>query len=345
MDNYDTKTKNLSDLTPHFKSREANLKLLKKLEERNLKKQTINKAYRFDKRIDKLKGRVVDAVLNNPQVYAVNQPLNIQSQKDELIRMAKILASNAREKLPESQYNQAKDKFITQYSKKIHEFQLVPQIESIFENFKNQDYNAKGYDNDYLAPGVSSAYLSSLQSKRQSKALKAAIEHSNVKQTEALTNIASILHNKGALTHAMLSAAAPTEAIEDIPTSPKHGSGTVEPATPTITFLEDELKSLYDMTPKTFKNELDATKKYVPNTNTLKTLEQTVKTVYEKSKADPAKWSRQRAKLLAKDLYEGSPDEIEKQLIIKRAMHLYDKKLAVVEKKKGKTAPTIEQSE
>ena len=133
LNRYDTKSKNTSDVIPHFVSREANKKLIEKLEARN--KVNISKGnYHFVNMLDKLKGRPsISSMLDNPRAHAQSQDMSTTNQKAELIRMAKITAIEARANM--GTYEQTREQFITNYSPKINEYRMLPEIQGIFQQF------------------------------------------------------------------------------------------------------------------------------------------------------------------------------------------------------------------
>jgi hypothetical protein len=172
---FETKSVNLSDLTPRHVNRDANIKLLKKLDERNKARQQ-RLPYKYNDVLAHLKVRTTRQ-LDNPKAYAVDGNSNPENQKMELIRMAKITAKKAMEGgSTMSEYLDKKEKFMTTYSKKINEFRMIPMIDDIFEKFKDINYKEKGYDTDYLGQGASDNYLKSLQSKAESKKLIGKLE-------------------------------------------------------------------------------------------------------------------------------------------------------------------------
>ena len=94
---FETKSVNLTDLTPHYVSRDANIKLLKKLEARNEARKQKN-PYKFHDVLAHLKGRTIRQ-LENPKAHAVDGNSNPENQKLELLRMAKITAKHSRENM------------------------------------------------------------------------------------------------------------------------------------------------------------------------------------------------------------------------------------------------------
>ena len=199
---YDTASRNLSDLTPSFVNRDANVKLLNKLEERNREKLTKN-PYNFKSIVEGMKSRNISNMLANPEAYAVKADgnSNPENQKIELIRMAKITATRARQIKPfvVSEYERAKDNFIDAYSKKIIEFRMMPTIQNIFEQFKDPTYNEKGYDQNYLGQGVSDQYLNSLTAAAQSKELKKSLANLQASSQTEMSKIATQLQKNNEL--------------------------------------------------------------------------------------------------------------------------------------------------
>lgn len=194
----DTKSVNLSDLTPHYVNRDANIKLLKKLDERNKARQQ-RTSYKYNDVLAHLKARTTRQ-LDNPKAYAVDGNSNPENQKMELIRMAKITAKKAMEGgSTMSEYLGKKEKFMTTYSKKINEFRMIPMIDDIFEKFKDINYKEKGYDTDYLGQGVSNDYLKSLQSKEESKKLIQKLEELDTRRSTDIGKVHHLLESQNRL--------------------------------------------------------------------------------------------------------------------------------------------------
>jgi hypothetical protein len=194
LNQFDTKSVNTSDLTPHAVNRDKNIKLLKELDARNNARIASHK-YKFTDMVSQLKSRPVIEGLNNPAAYATDGNSNPNNQRMELTRMAKITASMARDKKPFiiNDYENTKHKFISDYSKKINEFRMAPTIYDIFEQFKNPSYHEKGYDRDYLGQGTSDNYLRSITSANESKALKKTLESVQAKNSTDMGKIHSLL--------------------------------------------------------------------------------------------------------------------------------------------------------
>ena len=199
---YDTASRNLSDLTPSFVNRDANIKLLNKLEERNRQKLSKN-PYNYKSIVDGMKSRNISNILANPEAYAVKSDgnSNPENQKIELIRMAKITAARARQVNPFviSEYEKAKDRFVDAYSKKIIEFRMMPTIQNIFEQFKDPNYTEKGYDQNYLGQGVSDQYLNSLTAAQQSKELKKSLANLEATSQTEMSKISTQLQKNNEL--------------------------------------------------------------------------------------------------------------------------------------------------
>jgi hypothetical protein len=199
---FDTASRNLSDLTPSFVNRDANVKLLNKLEERNREKLNKN-PYNYKSIVDGLKSRNISNILTNPEAYAVKSDgnSNPENQKIELIRMAKITATRARQINPFviTDYEKAKERFINAYSKKIIEFRMMPNIQNIFEQFKDPNYSEKGYDQNYLGQGVSDQYLNSLTAAAQSKELKKSLANLEATSQTEMSKIATQLQKNNDL--------------------------------------------------------------------------------------------------------------------------------------------------
>ena len=199
---YDTPSRNLSDLTPSYINRDANVKLLKKLEERNIEKLSKNQ-YNFKSIVEGMKSRNISNMLANPEAYAVKVDgnSNPENQKIELIRMAKITAARARQVSPFviTEYEKAKDRFVDAYSKKIIEFRMMPTIQNIFEQFKDPNYSEKGYDQNYLGQGVSDQYLNSLTAAAQSKELKISLANLEATSQNEMSKIATQLQKNNEL--------------------------------------------------------------------------------------------------------------------------------------------------
>ena len=176
---YDTKSTNTSNLMPSYVNRDANVKLLAKLEARNRANKT-NHQYHYKSMLDQLKGRSTIAMLENPRAYAQTQDQSVANQRAELVRMAKITANEAR--LSMATYDQTREQFITNYSPKINQFRMLPEIQGIFQQFSDPNYSEKGYDKNYLGQGSSDKYLESILAGRQSDQIKKALEDLNAGQ-------------------------------------------------------------------------------------------------------------------------------------------------------------------
>ena len=115
--------------------------------------------------------------------------------------MAKITATRARQIKPFviSEYEKAKDNFMDAYSKKIIEFRMMPTIQNIFEQFKDPNYNEKGYDQNYLGQGVSDQYLNSLTAAAQSKELKKSLANLEATSQTEMSKIATQLQKNNEL--------------------------------------------------------------------------------------------------------------------------------------------------
>ena len=189
---YDTKSKNTSDLTPHYVSREANKKLIEKLEARN--RANVSKGnYHFVNMLDKLKGRPsISSMLDNPKAHAQNQDISTTNQKAELVRMAKITANEARGNM--GTYEQTREQFITNYSPKINEFRMLPEIQGIFQQFSDPNYSEKGYDKNYLGQGASDKYLESILAGRQSALLTDQLAHLRANQSTTTGAVRNLLN-------------------------------------------------------------------------------------------------------------------------------------------------------
>ena len=199
---YDTASRNLSNLTPSFVNRDANQKLLNKLEERNREKLNKN-PYNYKSIAEGMKSRTISNILANPEAYAVKLDgnSNPENQKMELIRMAKITATRARQMKPFviTEYEKAKNNFMDSYSKKIIEFRMMPTIQNIFEQFKDPNYNEKGYDQNYLGQGVSDQYLNSLNAAAQSQELKKSLANLEATSQTEMSKIATQLQKNNEL--------------------------------------------------------------------------------------------------------------------------------------------------
>jgi hypothetical protein len=187
---YDTKSKNTSDLTPHYVNREANLKVLAKLEARNNERKAKSK-YHYTSMLDQLKTRSTSAMLENPKPYAQQLDQSSANQKMELIRMAKITANEARSDM--ATYDQTREQFITNYSPKINEFRMLPQIQGIFQQFSDPNYSEKGYDKNYLGQGASDKYLESIIAGRQSNILSQQLEELQRRQSTTTGAVQNLL--------------------------------------------------------------------------------------------------------------------------------------------------------
>jgi len=199
---YDTASRNLSNLTPSFVNRDASVKLLNKLEERNREKLSKN-PYNYKSIAQGLKSRNISNILANPEPYAVKLDgnSNPENQKIELIRMAKITATRARQVKPFviTEYERAKNNFMDAYSRKIIEFRMMPTIQNIFEQFKDPNYNEKGYDQNYLGQGVSDQYLNSLNAAAQSQELKKSLANLEATSQTEMSKIATQLQKNNEL--------------------------------------------------------------------------------------------------------------------------------------------------
>ena len=80
---YDTASRNLSDLTPSFVNRDANVKLLNKLEERNREKLNKN-PYNFKSIVQGMKSRNISNMLANPEAYAVKADGNSNPENQKI---------------------------------------------------------------------------------------------------------------------------------------------------------------------------------------------------------------------------------------------------------------------
>ena len=190
-----TVSKNMVDLTPHYIDRDRNIKLLNALEARNAVKKSKN-TYRYTDMLSKLKKRDTIQQLVNPQAYSSKAPERETAERAELLRMAKITANESRDpvsNVPTVDYVKNKENFLTTYMKKIAQFGLLPEVESIFEMFKNPDYTEKGFDKDYLAQGTSDQYLNSLRVKSQSDALIKKLEDLDALRSTDMGNITTAL--------------------------------------------------------------------------------------------------------------------------------------------------------
>ena len=190
-----TVSKNTVDLTPHSIDRSRNVKLLEALEARNRVRVSKN-TYKFTNILDKLKKRDIIQQLENPKAYSSNAPERETAERAELLRMAKITASESRDpvtNVPNADYVNNKEHFETTYMSKIARFGLLPDIEAIFEMFKDPNYKEKGFDKDYLAQGTSDAYLNSLRNKSQSEALMKKLEDIDVLRSTDMGNLATTL--------------------------------------------------------------------------------------------------------------------------------------------------------
>ena len=197
LSRYDTKSKNTSDLTPHYVSREANKKLIEKLEARN--KEHIKKnQYHYKSMLDQLKGNKTASMLDNPKAHAQNQDQSLSNQKMELIRMAKITANEARANM--GTYEQTREQFITNYSPKINEFRMLPQIQGIFQQFSDPSYSEKGYDKNYLGQGASDKYLESILAGRQSTILNQNLEQLRASQSTTTGAVRALVDPLNTLT-------------------------------------------------------------------------------------------------------------------------------------------------
>ena len=190
-----TVSKNTVDLTPHSIDRSRNVKLLEALEARNRVRVSKN-TYKFTNILDKLKKRDIIQQLENPKAYSSNAPERETAERAELLRMAKITASESRDpvtNVPTAEYVKNKENFETTYMSKIARFGLLPDIEAIFEMFKDPNYKEKGFDKDYLAQGTSDSYLNSLRNKSQSEALMKKLEDIDVLRSTDMGNLATTL--------------------------------------------------------------------------------------------------------------------------------------------------------
>ena len=196
LEQYSSASKNVADLTPNYVNRNANIKLLNKLEEINRGKLAKNQ-YNFKSMVDGLKSRQTENILQNPNAYAVKSDgnSNPENQKMELMRMAKITAARAQQTKPfiVSEYEKAKNNFIDVYSKKIIEFRMMSNIDGIFEQFKDPNYHEKGYDQNYLGQGVSDQYLNSLNAASQAQELKKSLANLQASSTTEMSKIATQL--------------------------------------------------------------------------------------------------------------------------------------------------------
>ena len=188
---YDTKSTNTSNLMPSHVNRDANIKLLAKLEARN-RANKANHQYHFKSMLDQLKGRSTMAMLDNPRAYAQVQDPNLTNQKAELVRMAKITANEARKNM--GTYDEAREQFITNYSPKINQFRMLPEIQGIFQQFSDPSYSEKGYDKNYLGQGASDKYLESIIAGRQSEQLKKSLEDLNATQATTTGAVQGLLN-------------------------------------------------------------------------------------------------------------------------------------------------------
>ena len=195
LESLTTVSKNSVDLTPHSIDRSRNIKLLEALEARNRVRVSKN-TYKFTNMLDKLKKRDIIQQLENPKAYATNAPERETAERAELLRMAKITASESRDpvtNVPTAEYVKNKENFETTYMSKIARFGLLPDIEAIFEMFKDPNYKEKGFDKDYLAQGTSDAYLNSLRNKSQSEVLIKKLEDLDVARSTDMGNITTAL--------------------------------------------------------------------------------------------------------------------------------------------------------
>jgi hypothetical protein len=197
---YDTKSTNTSNLMPSHVNRDANIKLLAKLEARNQANKA-NHQYHFKSMLDQLKGRSTMAMLDNPKAYAQVHDPNLTNQKAELVRMAKITANEARKNM--GRYDEAREEFITNYSPKINQFRMLPEIQGIFQQFSDPNYSEKGYDKNYLAQSASDKYLESIIAGRQSEQLKKSLEDLNATQATTTGAVQALLGPLGRLNTTM----------------------------------------------------------------------------------------------------------------------------------------------
>jgi hypothetical protein len=200
LQRYDTKSTNTSNLMPSHVNRDANIKLLAKLEARN-RANKANHQYHFKSMLDQLKGRSTMAMLDNPQAYAQVQDPTLTNQKAELVRMAKITANEARRNM--GTYDEAREQFITNYSPKINQFRMLPEIQGIFQQFSDPNYSEKGYDKNYLGQGASDKYLESIMANRQSEQLKKSLEDLNATQATTTGAVQALLGPLGRLNTTM----------------------------------------------------------------------------------------------------------------------------------------------
>lgn len=195
LEKLDTTSKNVVDLTPHYIDRSRNVKLLEALEARNRVKVSKN-TYKFNDMLNKLKKRDIFQQTLNPSIYSSKAPEREIAERAELLRMAKITASESRDpktNVPTIDYIKNKEQFLTTYMSKIAHFGLLPDIEAIFEMFKDPNYTEKGFDKDYLAQGTSDAYLTSMRNKANSESLIKKLEDLDVARSTDMGELQTLL--------------------------------------------------------------------------------------------------------------------------------------------------------
>ncbi len=138
---------NTVDLTPSYIDRSRTEKHLKELARRNEVKRKAHK-YNYKDISKDIERRMPERKFTNPEALAVKLDgnSNPENQKMELIRMAKITALHNKDKTtnqPLASYDDARQNFTNQYSKKIIELRLMPVIEGIFDQFKDPSYKKK----------------------------------------------------------------------------------------------------------------------------------------------------------------------------------------------------------
>ena len=163
LESLTTVSKNSVDLTPHSIDRSRNIKLLEALEARN-KVRVSKNTYKFTNMLDKLKKRDIIQQLENPKAYATNAPERETAERAELLRMAKITASESRDpvtNVPTAEYVKNKENFaLISPPEHLHVGKHFPfMYNSAQENFSNIPYRIILGGDDYFE---SSSFLQEL---------------------------------------------------------------------------------------------------------------------------------------------------------------------------------------
>jgi hypothetical protein len=141
-------------------------KQLKRLQDRNDRRRNILNLKRY-------KPIVIQHGPQNKFLYPegfLNKVSNNGEQRDELLRIAKIIAFKTRETHGTGdKYELAKDNFFRDYSSKISKLNLYTQLNTIFRDYMDMNYKEPMFDKDYLKQGTSDNYIKELDNKLSSE--------------------------------------------------------------------------------------------------------------------------------------------------------------------------------